>query len=291
MGRVTHYDTVQMLTGLLARREAPYFTVEVRSETAPFTYSFTPYITAGESFWVDWGDGSEDTYATAGTSEKSHEYASAGTKTIRMLGSSGINKVTIGAATDTPAPRLVINSNGAWNRLGNITDGTNMFNWCTNALFEFKDVPPNLLAGYRMFHNCFSAPLAISELPTGMNGSVNAMFANCYEASLTISAIPLGVTKAGSIFAYCYKSSVPITQLPSNKPSVTTYDDMFRQATACTVNVDALTGNYSYVTNITRMFFNCPLVTGDAGAFVARCAPGVTVTAAFRGTACTNIPA
>lgn len=290
MGRVTHYDTVQMMAGLMARREAPYFTVEVTSATAPFTYSFTPYITAGQSFWVDWDDNAEETFSTVSSTEKSHTYNTPGTKTIRMLGSAGINKVTIGSTVDTPSARLVTNSNGAWSRLGTITDGDNMFNWCANALYAFRDVPPSLLSGWRMFYQNYQAPLAVSELPAGMTGTINAMFANAYEATLTISKVPLGVTDCSAAFAYCYKSPLPITQLPSNKASTTTYGDMFRQCNACTVNVDNLTGDYSYVKTIIRMFLNCPLVTGDAGAFVARCAPGVITTAAFTGTSCTNIP-
>ena len=74
-----------MMTWLLANRKEPYFTVTVQSASAPFNYSFTPYITSGQSFWVDWGDGSEETFTTASTAEKSHEYSSSGPIPVACL--------------------------------------------------------------------------------------------------------------------------------------------------------------------------------------------------------------
>ena len=126
MGRVTHKDTQMMMAWLLANRKEPYFTVTVQSASAPFNYSFTPYITSGQSFWVDWGDGSEETFASASTAEKSHEYSTPGTKTIRMLGSAGINRVRI-SPTDAGQRALVIGSNGNLDRLGTITNTDEMF--------------------------------------------------------------------------------------------------------------------------------------------------------------------
>ena len=118
MGRVTHYDTVQMMAYLLANRKES-FTVTVQSATAPFNYSFTPYITEGESFWVDWGDGSEETFTAVSSSEKTHEYSSSGTYTVRMLGSVGINRVRI-SPMDVGQAALVTGSNGNLDRLGTI---------------------------------------------------------------------------------------------------------------------------------------------------------------------------
>lgn len=268
-----------------------YFTVELYSDAAPFTYSFTPYVTAGQSFWADWGDGSELTIDTASSTVQSHTYQTGGYKTVRMLGSSGINRVTIGnASSDNAGAQYVINSNGAWDKLGNITNGDSMFMWCKNALFAFGEVPENLNIGNRMFYSCFVAPLVISSIPLGMTGSINGMFANDYEALLTITTLPNGVTNSTSVFPYCYKSTIPIVSLPSNA-SVTSFGDLFRACPVCQMNVDNLVGPFPYVTNLTRFCFGATNVTGDAGAFVAKCAPGVITTAAFTDTQCTNIPA
>lgn len=57
-----------------------------------------------------------------------------------------------------------------------------------------------------------------------------------------------------------------------------------------TLNLDACIGPYPLLTNISSAFAYSPGVTGDATAFISRCAPGVTYTSAFVGTSCTNIP-
>ena len=133
MGRVTHADTQMTMAWLFSKE--PYFTVTVQSASAPFTYSFTPYITAGESFWVDWGDGSEETYTTASSTEKSYTYNAPGTYTIRMLGSAGINRVRI-SPTNAEQAALVIGSNGNFDKLGKITNTIAMFYVCPNRVMK-----------------------------------------------------------------------------------------------------------------------------------------------------------
>ena len=130
MSTVTHYDTVQMMAWLLANRKET-FTVTVQSASAPFNYSFTPYITAGESFWVDWGDGNEETFTAVSSSEKTHEYSSSGTYTVRMRGSVGINRVRI-APVDAGQASLVVDSNGNLDKLGTITNTVEKFRDCPN---------------------------------------------------------------------------------------------------------------------------------------------------------------
>lgn len=57
------------------------------------------------------------------------------------------------------------------------------------------------------------------------------------------------------------------------------------------LNLDTITDDLSHVITIQRMFSYCPHATGDAGAFLARCAPGCTYLETFLNTGCTNIPA
>ena len=158
MGRVTHADTQRMMTWLLANRKEPYFTVTVQSASAPFSYSFTPYITSGQSFWVDWGDGSEETFASVSSSEKTHEYSSSGTYTVRMLGSAGINRVRI-APVNAGQASLVVGSNGNLDKLGTITVTNDMFRGCPN--------------------------LVMTELTGGITSIGNDAFFNCTNLALT----------------------------------------------------------------------------------------------------------
>ena len=72
---------------LLANRKEPYFTVTVQSASAPFNYSFTPYITCRRIVLGGlWGDGSEETFTTASTAEKkTHRTALRGPYTCACL--------------------------------------------------------------------------------------------------------------------------------------------------------------------------------------------------------------
>jgi hypothetical protein len=244
MGRVTHADTQRMMTWLLANRKEPYFTVTVQSASAPFNYSFTPYITAGESFWVDWGDGNEETYATASTAEKSHEYSSSGTYTVRMLGSVGINRVRI-APVNAGQAALVIGSNGNLDKLGTITSTTEMFRACPNLVMT------ELTGGitsidYTAFYGCTN--LALTSLPEGVTSIGNYAFQSCINLALT--SLPEGVTSIG-IYAFRDCTNLALTSLPANVTSMG--NDAFRGCTNLT-----LTSLPEGVTSIdVRTFYGC----------------------------------
>ena len=215
MGRVTHADTQRMMAWLLANRKEPYFTVTVQSASAPFNYSFTPYITLGQSFWVDWGDGSEETFTTASTAEKSHEYSTPGTKTIRMLGSAGINRVRI-SPTNAGQAALIIGSNGNLDKLGTITNTADMFRACPNLVMT------ELTGGITsidntMFYGCTN--LALTSLPEDVTSIGTNAFYGC--TNLALASLPEDVTSIGeSAFNNCTK--LALTSLPEGVTSIGT---------------------------------------------------------------------
>ena len=213
MGRVTHADTQRMMTWLLSNRKEQYFTVEVTSASAPFTYSFTPYITAGESFWVDWGDGNEDTFTTTSTAEKSHEYSTTGTKTIRMLGSAGINRVRI-SPTDAGQAALVIGSNGNLDKLGTITVTDNMFRACPNLVMT--ELTGGITSiGANAFRDCTS--LALTSLPEGVTDIGESAFRECPNISMT--SLPANVSSIGD-YAFWGSTNLALTSLPAGIASI-----------------------------------------------------------------------
>ena len=81
MGRVTHYDTVQMLTYLHSYREnvAKYYVTVTASQTHTIQLLG---IAAGKSAVVSWGDGLSNRYT--GTARRTHVYASAGTYEVKI---------------------------------------------------------------------------------------------------------------------------------------------------------------------------------------------------------------
>ena len=236
MSRVTHYDTQRMMAWLLSKE--PYFTVEVTSATAPFTYSFTPYITSGQSFWVDWGDGSEETFASASSSAKTHEYSSSGTYTVRMRGSVGINRVRI-APVDAGQAALVVGSNGNLDKLGTITVTNVMFRACPNLVMT--ELTGGITSiGDRAFYGCTnlaltslpegitsigvaafqSTNLALTSLPEGVTSIGSSAFYNC--TNITLASLPEGVTSIGiNVFYGC--TELALTSLPEGVASIGNY--------------------------------------------------------------------
>ena len=271
MGRVTHADTQRMMTWLLANRKEPYFTVAVQSASAPFNYSFTPYITSGQSFWVDWGDGNEETFTTVGSSEKTHEYASSGTYTVRMLGSVGINRVRI-SPTNAEQAALVIGSNGNLDRLGTITNTTEMFRACPNlamteltggitsiGAFAFSgctnlaltSLPANVTSiGNYAFYSCTN--LALTSLPANVTSIGTNAFHSCTNLALT--SLPEGVTSiGGETFRDC--TNLALTSLPANVTSIS-----YNAFSGCTkLALTSLPANVTSIGN--NAFYSCKGLT------------------------------
>ena len=79
MGRVTHYDTVQMMTYLLGQREnvAKYWVTVTAGQTHTINSLGVSAATV-----VSWGDGLTNTYT--GTATRTHVYASAGTYEVKI---------------------------------------------------------------------------------------------------------------------------------------------------------------------------------------------------------------
>lgn len=173
----------------------PYFELVVKpgilgSSTA---YRFTPYWnTGGYCKVVDWGDGSGEDATASGTT-LTHTYAAAGTYTIRikadcyrcMFGYNGIHA------------QLVYNANGNWDALGNITVGERMFEGCTNALFNFSELPKGLTAASYMFKDCTKAALTLTRLPAGLAGNLTSVFNNALLAVINLDALTANAPEGG----------------------------------------------------------------------------------------------
>lgn len=173
----------------------PYFELVVKPGILgdSLTYGFTPYWnTSGYCKVVDWGDGAPQD-ATASGTRLTHTYAAAGTYTIRikadcyscMLGYHG-----------TYAP-LIYNANGNWDALGNITNGTNMFEGCTNALFSFSELPKGLIGASYMFKDCTKAALTLTRLPAGLYGNLISMFDNALLAVINLDDLTANAPEGG----------------------------------------------------------------------------------------------
>ena len=216
------------------------------------TYGFTPYWNAnGYCKVIDWGDNTSEDAVTSGT-VLTHTYSSSGTYKIKIK--ADCYRMIFGAMIDNDYVKLVYNSNGNWDALGNITDSRYMFNYCINAVFQFKNIPRNIVNGSSMFGYCKNAILPLTSLPSSLTNS-SSMFENCFVATLPLTSLPSNLTNGSSMFSYCKNAILPLTSLPS---SLTNSIGMFSNCTSASLSITSLPSNLTAGNN---MFSNCTNAT------------------------------
>ena len=225
-----------------------YFTITIKPGIlgASLTYGFTPYWRSGGYCKViDWGDGTSEDAVTSQASI-SHTYSSAGTYKIKV--EADCYKFYFGLNT-TYAP-LIYDSNGNWDAIGNITNASDMFSGCTNAVFAFKSLPSRLTTASGMFRGCANARLSLTSLPAGIT-TATQMFSGCVASILQLTSLPSGLTKASGMFSGCINATIPITSLPVG---LIESSSMFY---GCENAQLALTTLPSGLTNCNAMFYKC----------------------------------
>lgn len=173
----------------------PYFELVVKPGILgnSTVYGFTPYWnTGGYCKVMNWGDGSSGD-ATASGTRLTHTYAAAGTYTIRIK--ANCYRCMFGYH-GTYAP-LIYDANGNWDALGNITIGERMFEGCTNALFNFSELPKGLTAASYMFKDCTKAALMLTRLPAGLAGNLTSVFNNALLAVINLDALTANAPEGG----------------------------------------------------------------------------------------------
>lgn len=86
-----------------------------------------------------------------------------------------------------------------------------MFEGCTNALFNFSELPKGMTAASSVFSNCTKATLPLTRLPAGLDGSLSSMFENALLAvinldDLTANAPEGGWTEVRNIMSMFYNA-------------------------------------------------------------------------------------
>ncbi len=93
--------------------------------------------------------------------------------------------------------QLVYNANGNWDVLGNITVGDRMFEGCTNALFNFSELPKGLTSASYMCKDCTKATLTLTRLPAGLAGNLISAFDNTPLAVINLDDLTANAPEGG----------------------------------------------------------------------------------------------
>ena len=153
---------------------------------------------------IDWGDNSTDTKTgaslTSNVADIHHEYAAAGSYTIKITKTSGT-----GYSLFCSAKYLLLNKNGTTSNVNRVYAN------CVQAVRVGEDC----VIGLDAFYYCCS--LASISIPSGVTNIGNSAFYCCY--SLEFVSIPSGVKSiAASTFYTCH--SLASVSLPSGVTSI-----------------------------------------------------------------------
>ena len=179
MGRVTHYDTVQMLTYLHSYRKnvAKYWVTVTAGQTHTIQSLGVSAATV-----VDWGDGLSNEYT--GTAMRAHVYASAGTYEVDIYTPENVTSIKLASADAV--------------RILNSADLKTMVNVSTLYLF-----------------NLVSASITINSIDlVGLRPS-DFRIAGPTSASITINSIDLAAWRLNAFQLYSIPNAT-ITIAPSS---------------------------------------------------------------------------
>ncbi len=153
---------------------------------------------------IDWGDGSTSTSTgTSTASRKSdihHEYAAAGSYTIKITKTSGVGYSLYSTSTYSLLHKGVSTSNA---------------NRVYSSRVQNVRIGSDCSIGNSAFYNCYS--LASISLPSSVTSIAGSAFYNCY--SLEFVALPFGMTSVGgSAFSTC--NSLKTVSIPASVTSI-----------------------------------------------------------------------
>ena len=156
---------------------------------------------------IDWGDNSTNTATgtslTTRLSTIHHEYAAAGSYTIKITKTSGTGYSLL---CTTTYPLL--------NKNGSVNSANRVYSNCVQAVRVGGDCAIDNYA----FYTCYS--LSSVSIPSGITSIGAQAFNGCY--SLVSVSIPSGVTSIDTnVFYYCH--SLASVSLPSGVTSISTY--------------------------------------------------------------------
>ena len=285
-GELPEYITsISHPMNVMGIKKSPYFTIDLDITSDNLQFGVTPYWNAGGYCKIiDWGDGNSTDATTSGTA-LTHTYPVAGKYRVKVIGS--MYRFRVGSTN----PDAVINANGNWSALGDITDGTKMFYELPNATLAFTDLPKNLQIGYYMFFHT-GGILPIKKLPDSLTNG-EGMFYELPNATLNLTApLPDGLTNIYAMFRRSYNIKYVIDRFPAGLTTVAnSLGYMCQSDSNITIKLNDIVANSSTPFKITRMEYwalntNC---SGSISGFMCNCCPNVfNVASAFVGTDATT---
>jgi hypothetical protein len=186
--------------------------------TAPNqTFSVNIVFSASPNITIDWGDGTVETFTTAGV--KTRTYASASFYTIKISGSFGGLKLG-----STSAEKARVQSTSIIPNIPGLTYLQETFAGC----FNLQEIPANLFINnlnINQFDSCF-AGTSITNIPTGLFDQQLSAYTceGCFAGCTSLVSVPDGLfddiistTSEGyTNFIDCFRFCTSLSIIPAN---------------------------------------------------------------------------
>ena len=214
---------------------------------------------------VDWGDESSSEITAWDDSDKTHNYAVAGTYTVKITGT--FEAWSFDNSGDDDKITSVDFGNGDI-KFKYLESG---FSGCSNlATIDGTIGVDGDVSFFRIFRSCPS----LTTIPSGLfdGNSTTTSFGDCFAFSTGIESIPSGLFNdniAATDFSNCFRFCTSLTAIPSGifdtNIAATTFFECFEGCTSLTVIPANLFDNNNQVTTFSNCFNDCTGLTGSSG--------------------------
>ncbi len=179
--------------------KSPYFELTVATTADSLTWGFTPYIPAGGTITVDWGDGTTDTYTGNSSTRRDHTYTAAGEYRVRLIGDA--TRLIFGGdgSPMSTYAGMVTRCNFKWDVFPNWADFGLAFNRCKNLAGSCTTLPDYVTRLQSAFNGCNKLRLKINRLPSSLNvaAALANAFQSCYLAEINLNELAANAPAGG----------------------------------------------------------------------------------------------
>ena len=204
---------------------------------------------ASESFTVDWGDGTVESYN--GNTSVSHTYTETGDFDVVLSGT--IKHFATSTSTNANITHLLSLN------LPSVLSYYSAFSSKSTIISTIPALPTNLKDASLMFYSCKGLTGSIPNLPSTITSALR-MFDGCNHLTGTIPTLPSSLVDATEMFESCVSLSGTLNNTNLANTKIKYADSMFMHCRNLKGSIPALPQT---LIEADRMFYNCNSLTGS----------------------------
>ena len=209
-------------------------TYELFIDTTNDTESFDFSICADGVFFVDWGDGTKDSYNSKyevyGCVPASHTYSSSGSYTISLGGRAtdydytSVDRQVVSFSGDTEIAKVRGSLGGIFPVIKDANDNViatpwfeNTFTDCTNLTEISEDLFSGITTNEGNFNGTFAGCASLTEIPENLFSGISGDFGGTFAGCTSLTEIPKNLFSGISgYFSATFAGCTSLTEIPEN---------------------------------------------------------------------------